>query len=180
MNGYDETSPDRTDRDYETLADWEQRVVNAVGRVIEFWGFKRNHGRVWAFLYMRRESFTSSELQEALDLSKGAVSMITRDLMQWEVVRRRRVSGSQAWHFQAEREFLSMIRNVLQDRELRLIERVEQDLADAARDAREEDAPDDVVERIERMRRLADMVQNALELFLSTARIDVADAEDVL
>lgn len=180
MNGYDETSPDRTDRDYEALADWEQQVVNAVGRVIEFWGFKRNHGRVWAFLYMRREPYSSSQLQDALELSKGAVSMITRDLIQWEVVERRRVSGSQAWHFRAESDFLSMIRKVLRDRELRLIERVERDLAAAADEAREEEAPEDVVDRIERMRRLADMVQNALELFLSSARIDVTETEDVL
>ena len=180
MNGYDETSPDRTDRDYDALTDWEQQVVNAVGRVIEFWGFKRNHGRLWAFLYMRREPFSSTELQEALELSKGAVSMITRDLLQWEVVDRSRVSGSQAWHFRARSDFLSMIRNVLSDRELRLIERVEADLAAAARDAKEEDASQEVVDRIERMRRLADMVRNALDLFLQSSQIDVTDTEDVL
>lgn len=180
MNGYDETSPDRTDRDYDALADWEERVVNTVGRVIEFWGFKRNQGRVWGLLYLRREALSSADLQETLELSKGAVSMITRDLMKWKVVERRRGSGSQAWFYTAKIDFLSMIRRVVRDRELRLVEGVEQDLEHSIREAREEDAPEEIVERVERMRRLAEMVRNSVEVFLRSARIDVTETEDVL
>jgi len=180
MKAYDETSPDRGDRDYDSLTEWEQRVVHAVGRVIEFWGFKRNHGRVWGYLYLRREPLSSADIQEALDLSKGAVSMITRDLLDWEIVERRRDTGSQAWHYSARTDFLSMIRRVIQNREIRLIRGVEEELSAAERAARADEAPDEVIDRIRRMRRLAEMVHNAVDLFLRTAQIDVADAEDVL
>jgi DNA-binding transcriptional regulator GbsR (MarR family) len=164
----------------DTLTTWEELVTNAVGQVIEFWGFKRNHGRTWALMYLRGEPMASATLREELGLSKGAVSMITRDLEQWGVAHRLRVGSSKAWHFVAEVDFLDMIRQVLRDREMTMVERVRTDLKDAMRMARREDADEEVVERIERMYRLADLVKQALDLFLSTARLDVTEVEDVL
>ena len=43
-----------------SLARWEQIAIEAVGDVIEFWGFKRNQGRVWALLYLRDEGLTGN------------------------------------------------------------------------------------------------------------------------
>ena len=62
------------------LAPWEALVVETIGNVIGFWNFKRNQGRVWALLYLRDRPLSAGELQEALGLSKGASSMITREL----------------------------------------------------------------------------------------------------
>ena len=42
---------------------WEQVAIDAVGNVIEFWGFKRNQGRVWALLYLRDVALTAAELE---------------------------------------------------------------------------------------------------------------------
>lgn len=180
MRSYSQKSPDRHNRVYDQLTTWEELVVNAVGEVIEFWGFKRNQGRVWALLYLRNEPMSSKDLQEALELSKGAVSMIARDLEQWDVVYRQHVPDSKAWHYVAKIDFLTMIRKVIKEREMQLVERIRTDLEDAVQLAEEDDADDETVERIRRMDRLADMVVNALRLFLSSARLDVADAEDVL
>jgi DNA-binding transcriptional regulator GbsR (MarR family) len=62
------------------LPRWEALAIDAVGNVIEFWGFKHNQGRVWAVLYLRGMSMTATQLEEELGLSKGAVSMLVRDL----------------------------------------------------------------------------------------------------
>ena len=86
------------------LAEWESLATGAVGTVIEFWGFKANHGRVWAVLYLRDKALSAAEIQATLGLSKGAVSMVTRELEQWGVVRRVRPPHSDAWHFEAELE----------------------------------------------------------------------------
>lgn len=180
MASYDSTSPDRSDRAYEGLEEWERLVVDAVGRVIDFWGFKRNQGRIWALLYLRGEPMTSTDLEEDLEVSKGTVSMATRELEKWDVIRRESVVGSAANHFVAESDFLTMIRNVVRDREQSLVERVRDDLREAARRAREAGADDEAVERIERMERLAEIVVEALDLFLESARMEVTDAEDVL
>ena len=160
---------------------WEALVTDSVGDVIEFWGFKRNHGRVWALLYVRGEPMSARQIREGLDLSKGAVSMITRDLQDWEIVQRVRHPGSAAWHFVAEIAFMKMITRVLQQREGKLIERVSTDLKDAKKLAEEaDDADEEVIERIERMQKLAGLMKQAISIFTKTARLDVSDTRDLL
>lgn len=173
----------REDRAEQTMSLplWEALVTDAVGDVIEFWGFKRNHGRVWALLYLRDEPMNARQIREDLELSKGAVSMITRDLEDWEIVSRVRRPQSAAWHFVAEVEFMQMITRVLERREGKLISRVETDLDDARRLAAEADEPDEeTLEKIDRMRRLAGMMRQALEIFTKTARLDVTKTRDLL
>jgi DNA-binding transcriptional regulator GbsR (MarR family) len=163
------------------LAPWEILVCDAVGNVIEFWGFKRNQGRVWALLYLRDAALSATELQELLGLSKGAVSMITRELEQWSVVSRVRRPGDAAWRFAANTELLSMVNRVLESRELGFIARVCADLESAERAARQDPAASDaVVERVVKMRRLADLVEHSLRVFLRTSRLDVSALIDVL
>src|SRR5262249_60205744 len=70
------------------LARWEAIAIDAVGNVIEFWGFKRNQGRVWAFLYLRVEAFSASAIEKQLQLSKGGVSMLLRGFESWGEVMR--------------------------------------------------------------------------------------------
>jgi DNA-binding transcriptional regulator GbsR (MarR family) len=181
MRGYVYRSTAPPEDTLDNLNAWEELAVNAVGHVIDFWGFKHNYGRIWALLYLRDEPMSSSDLQEALDLSKGSVSMMTRELEQWAVIHRVKRSGSAAWHFVAEVDFLKMMRRVLREREFEMVERVIHDLRDAREMARrDEDADDEIVDRIDRMVRLADMVLGALKIFLRTARLDVAEAEDIL
>lgn len=179
MRGFSYRSEDH-DPSSENLPAWESLVVDAVGDVIEFWGFKRNHGRLWGLLYLRQSPMASSELQEALGLSKGSVSMITRDLEQWVVIERVRLPGSSAWHFVAEVDFMQMIGRVLREREGQMVSRVKADLAEAERLAGAANVPAAIRDRIARMRMLAGMMEHAIELFLKTARLDVTRARDIL
>lgn len=162
------------------LEPWEQEAVNAVGHVIDFWGFKRNYGRIWALLYLRDEPLSSTDLQEALGLSKGSVSMLTRDLEDYGVVERTRVADSRAWHFRAETRFLQMVREVLERREMAMVREVRDSLRHARKLAEEADAPDGALARLERMNQLARTVESALDFFLSSAKMDVTDANEIL
>ena len=159
---------------------WEEIVVDAVGDVIEFWGFKRNQGRVWAMLYLRGEALAATEIQSVLGLSKGAVSMLTTELEQWGIIDRYRPRGETSFHYAAKTDLMQMIGDVIRRRESGLIKRVRQELDDAVRAAVEADAADDVVDRVRRMRTLAALAEQAVELFLQTARFDVHKAIGVL
>jgi HTH-type transcriptional regulator, glycine betaine synthesis regulator len=163
-----------------TLAEWEGLVVDAVGNVIEFWGFKRNQGRVWALLYLRGRPLSAAEIQEELGISKGAVSMVTRELEGWGVVRRARAPADAVWRFIAEVDLMRMIRRVLKERESSLVSRVREDLEHAERLAKDARVPAEVMQRVKRMRTLAAMMDKALHVFLETARLDVVDAVAVL
>ncbi len=154
------------------LASWEAKVIDVVGGVIAFWGFKHNHGRIWALLYLHNATMTAAELQENLGLSKGAVSMLTRDLENLGVVERIIDPGSGARRYVANTELTSMISNMIQRREAGIIQQAGSTLAEAEAEARSSGAPADVVERIRRMRQLAEIVEQALKVFLSTTHLD--------
>lgn len=156
------------------MTSWEELVADSVGNVIEFWGFKRNQGRLWAILYLRDAELTAVELQSVLGLSKGAVSMITRELEQWGVVRRLRRRGESSWRFGANSDLLSMVNRVLESREVAFIARVRADLEAAERAAKADaQASAQVVQRVVQMRRLAELVERSVRVFLRTARLDI-------
>lgn len=156
------------------LPPWESITVEAVGNVIEFWGFKRNHGRVWALLYLRDEPLTAAEIERELELSKGGVSMLLRDVERWGVIQRVRLPQDTVWRYEAETDMVRMVTRVIEERESAFIGRIRADLEEARRLAREAGVTSERLSRLERMVTLAEQAERAVRLFLKTARLDVA------
>ena len=97
-------------------------VADAVGALMEFWGFKRVMGRLWAVLYLVGEPLSAAELCERLAISSGAASMTLADLERWGVVKRSRKPGDRREYFEAETDVWKMVSRVLRERELSQIE----------------------------------------------------------
>jgi HTH-type transcriptional regulator, glycine betaine synthesis regulator len=173
MGGY-ERDHDNNDEGQGSMEPWEALAVDAVGNVIDFWKFKRNQGRVWALLYLRGRALSASELQDALGLSKGAVSMLVRELEQWNVVRRVRSPSDDISRYSAETDLMKMVSGVIAEREAKLVAAVRADLQQAQRMAASQ--PAEVRERLTRLLSLANMVDTSLKAFLATMRLDVASA----
>lgn len=104
-------------------AEAELLAAEAVGGLIEFWGFKRQMGRIWTLLYLSDAPLTASEICERLQLSAGAASMTLAELEHWGVVHRIRKAGDRRDFFAAETDLWKMISHVWRERELRQIER---------------------------------------------------------
>ncbi|MDC0706897.1 MarR family transcriptional regulator [Stigmatella sp. ncwal1] len=145
-----------------------------MGNVIEFWGFKRNQGRMWALLYLRGEPLTAGEIERELDLSKGGVSMLLRDLERWGVVMRVRPPSDTVWRYEAETDLVRMVTHVIAEREVGFVSRIRADLAEARRLAQNVGGvPAERLQRLEKMATLAAHVEKAIRLFIKTARLDV-------
>lgn len=157
------------------LARWEAIAIDAVGNAIEFWGFKRNQGRVWALLYLRGEALTAGEIERELGLSKGGVSMLLRDMERWSVVQRVRTPADAAWRYAAETDFIKMVSRVIEERESGFIARIRADLDESRRLAAAEGrVPPEQLARLDKMLALAEHTERAVRLFLRTARLDVS------
>lgn len=157
-----------------SLSRSETLAVDAVGDVIEFWGFKRNQGRLWALLYLRGTPIKASEIEHELALSKGGVSMLLRDLERWGVVQRLRVPGDTLWRYEAETDLVRMVLRVIEQREAGFIARIRAALAEARKLAESEGGlPRERLARLEKMSSLAESTDRALKLFIQTARLDV-------
>jgi len=161
----------------------ELAVSDAVGRLIEFWGFKRNMGRIWTVLYLSPEPLSADALRAALRLSSGAVSMTLNDLLRWGVVRKVWIQGDRKDYFTAEVQLWRMISRVLREREraevMAAIETFEAAVADVK--ARQTSADPQVrarallqVARISQLLELAHLGKGLLETLLATAKLDAA------
>jgi len=163
------------------LPSWEIKVTDAVGDVIAFWGFKHNHGRIWALLYIRDEALTAADLQHELGLSKGAVSMLMRDLLEWGIADRGLEPESGTRCYTANTDLLTMITSMIRRREAGVIQRAQAALAEAEDEARASGTvPDEILERIRRMRQLADVMDQSLSTVLRATKLDVRSFVDVL
>jgi len=104
----------------------ELLAAEAVGGLIEFWGFKRQMGRIWTLLYLSADPLPAHVICERLKLSAGAASMTLAELEHWGVVHRGRRAGERRDYFGAETDIWKMVSHVWRERELRQIERAQQ------------------------------------------------------
>ena len=158
------------------------KVADAVGALIEGWGFKRNMGRVWAVLYLSPEPLSSEDLRYALSLSSGAVSMTLSELSRWGVVRRVWIQGQRRDFYTAEVQLWRMISRVFNEREksevvaaieafeeaLRELDKVRRTSADVETRARAELQH----ERISQLLELARLGRRLIDALVSTAKVD--------
>ena len=171
---------------------WESELLvsDAIGRLMEFWGFKRNMGRVWTVLYLVGEPLSSKDLQHRLKLSSGAVSMTVNELARWGVVKKVWIQGERRDYFVAEGNLWKMISRVFNERErveiLDAIDAMEEAL-DYARRKKDASGDEQVkrraqlqLDRIGQLLDLARLGQRLLEALLRRGRVDISPLLEVL
>jgi HTH-type transcriptional regulator, glycine betaine synthesis regulator len=149
-------------------------VVEAVGGLVEFWGFPRALGRVWGLLYLAPEPLTASEIAQHLGMTAGAVTVAIDELEIWGVIGRFCRQGDRREHFKAEDDVSRLIARLLSDRELRQLETAYDSFARAEHTLKlEAQAPtadsetlDFARERIARLRRVAANGKNILQALI--------------
>jgi len=159
----------------------EQLLSDAVGRLMEFWGFKRHMGRIWTVLYLGDEPLSAAELRDKLQLSAGSVSMALNELSRWGVVKKVWMHGQRREYFAAESNLWKMVSRVFRERELvevnEAITAMEAAIAALAEPLKSPDAAvraraDTQRARIQRLLDLALLGRKLLEGLLDTARLD--------
>jgi DNA-binding transcriptional regulator GbsR (MarR family) len=94
------------------------RIADAVGALMESWGFKRNMGRLWTVLYLETRPLPAAEIGDRLSLSSGAVSMLLNEMQEWGAVKKAWVPGERREYFEAETSIWKMVSRVFREREL--------------------------------------------------------------
>ena len=111
----------------------ELRAADAMGRLMEFWGFRRHMGRLWTILYLSPEPMTTAELSETLQLSTSAVNLSLGELVRWGAVRKTWRPGERKDFYQAESSVWKLLRRVYERRELNLIREAREAFGEAQR-----------------------------------------------
>ena len=154
------------------------KVADAVGGLMEHWGFKRNMGRVWTLLYLERGPMSAADLGERLSLSTGAMSMLLGELVQWGVIRKAWVPGERREYYEAETSIWKMVSRVLRERELRWIQDAAQQFAVADRElaataaAVTDERVKAMAERLASLTQLAQVGSTLIEQILQGESVD--------
>ncbi len=102
------------------------RLEKTVGGFMEYWGFKRIHGRIWTHLFTSSVPLDSIALMERLKVSKGLMSLAIRDLLEYQVIQPAHVGKHGTTFYVANPDLVSVITNVLKTRETKMLQEARQ------------------------------------------------------
>lgn len=160
----------------------ELLAADAVGDVIEHWGFRKALGRVWTVLYLSGEMLSAVDIAERLSMSAGSVSTSLTELQRWAVVRRVWKPGERREYFEAETDFWKMISKVVAERE-RFVARSVRDRLQRAADllAKGRDVGSkDRLDRVQRLLAFTTVAEKMIDTFVTSRRADFGSFGDLL
>jgi HTH-type transcriptional regulator, glycine betaine synthesis regulator len=161
----------------------ELLAADAIGDVIEHWGFRKVLGRVWTVLFIAAEPLPAATIGDELSMSAGAVSMALTELQRWGVVRRVWKPGERKEFFEAETDFWRMISKVFDERERLLAQEVRGRLERAVKLLGAAPSTPENRTRIDRVERLLSFVivaETALDGFIKSRRVDFTRFGDLV
>lgn len=97
-------------------------LEDSVGNFMEYWGFKKIHGRIWSHLYLSSEPLDTEELMRRLKVSKGLMSLAMRDLLHYEVIQQTSTGKHGTVFYTANEDLQKVIFNVLKTRETKMLQ----------------------------------------------------------
>jgi DNA-binding transcriptional regulator GbsR (MarR family) len=155
----------------------ELEVADTVGRLMEFWGFKRPMGRMWTLLYLSKEPLGAAEIGSELKMSAGAVSMALGELLKWGAIKKSWRPGERRDFYEAETSIGKLVQRVLRERELTLVREFAEALgrAEAELPATVEEEPEQLRfkrERLQQLRELSQLGEGLLRALVSGQAID--------
>src|SRR3954468_6179514 len=153
----------------------ELLAADAIGDIIEHWGFRKGLGRVWTMLFIAAEPLPAAAIGEQLQMSAGAVSMSLTELQRWGIVHRVWRPGERREFFEAETDFWKMISKVFDERERLLAESVRGRLERAVsllERAPRSQATATAIDRVNRLLSFVIVAQAALDGFIKSRRVD--------
>ena len=164
----------------------ELKAADAMGRLMEFWGFRRHMGRIWTILYLSPEPMTTVALSETLQLSSSAVSLSLGELLRWGAVRKTWLPGERRDFYDAETSVWKLLRRVYERRELNFIREAAEAFAEAQQKleearpqltAKERRRVDHMLQRLSRLSALSRAGERLVGLLVAGRMIDPADLQ---
>jgi DNA-binding transcriptional regulator GbsR (MarR family) len=154
------------------------RIADAVGALMESWGFKRNMGRLWTVLYLENRPLPAAEIGERLSLSAGAVSMLLTEMQEWGAIKKTWVPGERREYFEPETSIWKMVSRVFRERELQWIRTALEAFEEGGRAVAATASPDDERDALiaQRVTGLADLTRVTAQLLEAALQGETVDA----
>lgn len=105
-------------------------LIDGIGSFIEYWGFRKIHGRIWAIVYLSDKPLSTPEIVAGLKVSKALISGALKELLDHKLV----VKVGQAKYggitYTACPNPAEVVRDIIRKRELVLFEGIQSHLVE--------------------------------------------------
>lgn len=95
-------------------------VTEGIGDFIEYWGFKKIHGKIWALIFLAEKPVDAKYLMKNLNVSKALISLSLKDLMEYDVILTSPEKRSTV-HYVSNPNLSDVIMNVIISREAKML-----------------------------------------------------------
>ena len=103
-------------------------LIDGVGSFIEYWGFRKIHGRIWARIYVSDRPLSTPEIVSSLGVSKTLVSGALNELLEHKLVLKVGQVKFGGVTYIACPNPAEVVREVVRNRELILFEKIQSNL----------------------------------------------------
>lgn len=142
--------------------------VQLWGAMGPFWGISPTTARVYSWLLSRTEPADTDEIMQGLEMSRGAVSMASRELREWHLIVPEKATGSRRTVFRPATDLEKVIRNIVQIRKRREWDPVQENLREWIPKLAEDPSPDAAIfrQRLESFESLIALMDSMIDVFL--------------
>lgn len=136
-----------------------KELTKLVGHFIQYWGFKKIHGQIWAYIFLSKQPIDSTTLYKRLGVSKALVSLAIKDLIDYKVIRVAGPGARRKILLEANPDQIGVILDVLKSRERLMLARIKE-ACDAVHNSTSS-FHEDIDLNSERLEELTEMVETA-------------------
>lgn len=149
----------------DTFPQVTENLVQSLGQLAESAGFNRMIGQIYALLYLNPTRLSLGEIAEKLNVSKGSVSLNTRNMEQWGMIRRFNRPADRRDYYEADTDFWRVVRGILQNREKKIISDFRNSVADGLKNIKKSGASKEAKFYQARFQHMLDFTNTFLRLF---------------
>ena len=104
------------------LDETKERFILHWGEMGSLWGINRTMAQVHALLFISEEPLCANDIMAELQISRGNVSMVLRELITWGIARRIHVKGERREFYTTEKDVWKMFRIIARERKKREVD----------------------------------------------------------
>ena len=152
-------------------------LADQVGSFIQYWGFKKIHGQIWAHVWLAKTPIDATTLVRRLQVSKALVSLAIKDLIHYDVIRILGQGDRRKLLLIPNEDTHTVISNVLRQRETQMLNEISKSQEALSSLDPESQAKIDLhIERLEQMKVMTQMAQFALSALIKS-NLDIEKIE---
>lgn len=146
-----------------------QELATQIGQFIEYWGFKRIHGEIWAHVYLSQDPIDATTLAKRLNVSKALISLAIKDLVDYKVIHVCGAGPRRKVLLTANEDIISVISSVLRMRERKMLATIQSSFRNLKKlSAEDKNKLNMDPERTDNLGEMISMAESTLDMLISS------------